>query len=293
MLSQLAQPILSGILMGGVYGLIALGLSLVFGVMRVSNFAHGDLLMIAMYIAVALWDGFGISPYVSIFVVAIIMFFAGVFIQKAAITPILKSEKERSPLRLILFTVGLSIFLQNLVLMIKGGAPVTATMPISTKTFIVGDLIVSIPRLLAFALSMLITIVLWFFISKTDIGRAMRAVSQDREVALLMGINEYKTYAIAFGIGAMMLGLAASMISTFLYAFPTMGSSYTLRSYVIVALGGIGSIPGAMIGGLIVGIVESVSAQFMPASYSEVVVFIIFILVLAIKPSGMFGKERK
>ncbi|MDD2427012.1 MAG: branched-chain amino acid ABC transporter permease [Eubacteriales bacterium] len=293
MLSQLAQPLLSGTLMGGVYGLIALGLSLVFGVMRVSNFAHGDLLMIAMYISVALWEGFGISPYVSIFGVAIFMFFVGVFIQKAAITPILKSEKERSPLRLILFTVGLSIFLQNLVLMIKGGAPVTATVPLSTQTLPVGDLIVSIPRLLAFVLSIVITVILWFFISKTDTGRAMRAVSQDRETSLLMGINEYKTYAIAFGIGTVLLGLAASMVSTFLYAFPTMGSSYTLRSYVIVALGGIGSIPGAMIGGLVVGIIESISAQFMPASYSEVVIFIIFILVLVIKPSGMFGKERK
>ena len=279
--------------MGGVYGLIAFGLSLIFGVMRVSNFAHGDLLMIAMYGAVFLWKHASVSPYISMILIAAVMFGIGALLQKVAITPILKSEKERSPLRLILFTVGLSIFLQNLVLMTKGAAPESVTLPISTETFPIGDLIISWPRFLAFGLSIAITVLLWLFISKSNTGRAMRAVSQDRQVALLMGINEYKTYTIAFGIGAALLGLAAGMISVFLYAFPTMGSAYTLRSYVIVALGGIGSIPGAMIGGILVGVIEAISAQFMPASYSEVVVFIIFIVVLAIKPSGMFGKEKK
>ena len=293
MLSQLTQPLLSGFLMGGVYGLIAFGLSLVFGVMRVSNFAHGDLLMVAMYVSAFFWDAFGIQPYISIVFIGILFFILGYLLQKFAITPILKSERSREPIRILLFTAGLSTILQNIALMTMGGSPKSLTTDLSMATAKAGTLIVSLPRLLAFIFSVLITLGLWAFISKTDTGRAMRAVSQDRQVALLMGINEYKTYALAFGIGACLLGLAGSMISSFMYIFPTMGSAYTLRSFVIVALGGIGSIPGALIGGVIIGVIESVSAQFMPASYSEVVVFIIFILVLTIKPSGMFGKEKQ
>lgn len=293
MLSQLAQPLLSGFLMGGIYGLIAFGLSLVFGVMRVSNFAHGDLLMIAMYLSAVLWNVFGIQPYFSVILIGAILFLIGYLLQKFTITPILKKDRSREPIRVLLFTAGLSIFLQNFALMFMGGSPKSVTTEFSTMTAQMGSLIISLPRLLAFVLSLLITLGLWVFIQRTDTGRAMRAVSQDRQVALLMGINEYKMYALAFGIGACLLGLAGSIISPFMYVFPTIGSAYTLRSFVIVALGGIGSIPGALIGGVLIGVIESISAQFMPASYSEVVVFIIFILVLTIKPSGIFGKENQ
>ena len=150
MLIQLSQPLLSGFLMGGIYGLIAFGLSLVFGVMRVSNYAHGDLLMIAMYLAAYLWNVFGIQPYISIIIVGVILFAIGFLLQKTAINTILKSDKSREPIRVLLFTAGLSIFLQNIALMIMGGSPQSVTTNFSTTTTQLRSLIISYPRLLAF-----------------------------------------------------------------------------------------------------------------------------------------------
>jgi len=293
MLSQLAQPMISGILMGGVYGFIAFGLSLIFGIMRIVNFAHGEFLMIGMYLSVIFWSIFHIDPFISVFVIGLIMFGCGYGFQRIFINPILRREKQREPISILLFTAGLMLFLQNIALLIMGGDPMSISSSYSSLMINVKNLVISVPRLIVFALSVVFSGVLYAFISRSDTGRAMRAVSQDRQAAKLMGINEYQMFALAMAIGLAIVGVAGTMLSTFFYVYPTIGAVFTLRSFVIVVLGGIGSIPGALLGGVIVGVVESVSAQFMPSAYAEVMIFIIFIFILLVKPAGLFGLERE
>lgn len=293
MLSQLAQPIVSGLLMGGVYGFIAFGLSLIFGIMRIVNFAHGEFLMIGMYLSVLLWNLFHFDPFLSVVLVGLVLFGCGCLFQRILITPILRREKQREPISILLFTAGLMLFLQNIALMIMGGDPMSVSTVYTSKMLPLGNLVISVPRLVVFSGSVIFSGLLYAFISRSDTGRAMRAVSQDRQAARLMGINEYKMFTLAMGIGMAIVGVAGTMLSTFFYVYPTMGSVFTLRSFVIVVLGGIGSIPGALLGGVIVGVVESISAQFMPAAYAEVMIFIIFVIILMVKPSGLLGLERE
>ncbi len=279
--------------MGGVYGFIAFGLSLIFGIMRIVNFAHGEFLMIGMYMAVLAWSVFHLDPFISAFVIGLVLFCCGYVVQHALITPILKREQQREPISILLFTAGLMLFLQNVALMVMGGEAMSISNGYTSAVINVMHLIISVPRLIGFLLSLIFSALLYAFISRTDAGRAMRAVSQDRQAAKLMGVNEYKMFTLAMSIGLAIVGIAGAMLSTFYYVFPTVGSVFTLRSFVIVVLGGIGSIPGALLGGVILGLVESVSAQFMPAAYAEVMIFVIFIVVLLVKPAGLFGLERE
>lgn len=290
MTTLILQGILDGILIGGVYATIAVGLSLAFGVMRIVNFAHGELLMVAMYLAMLLTMNMGMDPYLTMIITIPVMFVAGYLMQRFIFNPLLDKQSSNSN-TILIFTAGLGMFLTNLFTVIFG-TNIKATVTKYTSTsFEVGSITVSIPRLISFVIALIFVIGLYIFIQKTEYGRALRATSQNRQVAELMGINYRGIYAVAFGLGLAMIGVAASLLIPNASVYPNIGDVYGLKCFIIVVLGGMGSIPGALAGGVILGIIEKGGAVFMSDTMAQLIEFVLFILVLVFRPAGLFGKE--
>jgi len=250
-------------MMGAMYGLTALGLTLIFGVMKVVNFAHGSLLMVGMFAAYWL------------------------------IKPVFKAEQQvREPLTVIIVTTGVWYVLDNLALMLFGAEYRTVRTVITGKSFSMGELIVSIPKLSGFVVSVATAVGLWLFMVKTRTGKALQATSLDREAANLMGIDQYRIYNLAFGIGTAIAGIAGCVIIPFYYVYPSVGVVFDIRAFIIVVLGGLGSIKGAMLGGIIVGLIESVFSQYITSTWTEAIIYAIFLVILFVKPSGFFGHKQ-
>lgn len=292
-LNAIIQSSISGLLMGGVYAIIAVGLSLIFGVMRVTNFAHGEFLMVAMFLSYGVIKLTGMDPYLVVIVSAIMLFIIGFYFQKFVINKLLEKDTSREPLSILLFTAGLGMVLSNMAQVIFGANPIVVNTKYSSETITLGSMVVSVPRLYAFIIAGLCTGALYWFLFRTETGRALRATSQNRSVARLMGINEKLIFCIALGLGLSLVGAAGALLIPFYSVFPTVGSVFGLRSFIIVVLGGMGSIPGALLGGLIIGVVEAVSGQFFSASYAEIIVFALFITILLFKPSGLLSVEKE
>ncbi|KGR90686.1 ABC transporter permease [Ureibacillus massiliensis 4400831 = CIP 108448 = CCUG 49529] len=287
------SAIVQGILMGSIYGLIALGLTLIFGIMKVINFAHGAFLMLAMYISYYVIVGLNLHPYVSLIIVVPVMFLFGYIVNKFLIQYVLKKEADtREPIGALLLTAALAIILENGGLGLFGTDYKTVITGFSSESIEVGSIIITLPKLYAFILCFIVTILFYIFLHKTEIGRKVRAVGQDRNAAKLMGINVEKTFNIAFGVGTALLGTAAVAIVPFYNLHPTIGTTFGTMAFVTVVLGGLGSIPGAIIAGLLIGIVESVSSLFVPYTLSPMIVFYGFLIFLFIKPSGLFGSPH-
>jgi branched-chain amino acid transport system permease protein len=284
----LIQVAVSGLLIGGVYALLSIGLTLIFGVVRIINFAHGELMMLAMYFTFWLHTAHGLDPYLSIFAVGPAMFAVGVAIQRVVIQPIL----EAPPLMKVFATVGLFIALQNLALMLFTADFRTIQTPYADASLRLGPISVSLPRLWAFLFAIVLILVLWAFLKFTMIGKALRAVAENRTNAALMGIRVRRLYLLAFGLGAAVTGVAGALLLPFSYVFPTIGSIYTLVAFVVVVLGGMGSMLGAFFGGLFIGLVESFSGTYLSAAIKEAAYFVIFILVLLVRPQGLFGMGK-
>lgn len=284
----LLQSIISGILVGGVYALIGIGLTIIFGVMRVINFAHGDIMMVGMYLTYFLFTLFGIDPFLSVLITMPLMFLFGAVLQKTFINRILGTLPQNQ----ILLTIGLGLIMSNSTMLAFTSDYKILTTSYSSSSFNVGGISISQPLLISFLITCAITAGLYWFLMKTDTGQAIRATAQDREAAQLMGINVKWMSILSFGIGAAMAGTAGALISPTYYIFPQVGSVFTLKAFVITVLGGMGSIVGATLGGIIIGLVESVSAVAISSDWKDVVVFAIFLLVLLVKPSGLMGKSR-
>ncbi len=288
------EDAINGILMGSIYGLAALGLTLIFGVLKVINFAHGSLLMVSMYVAYWTITLSGLHPYVALVIVVPIMFVFGYFLQDIVIKPIFKAEKNvREPITVIIVTTGVWYILDNLTLLIFG--PQYRTLqdnPLRGKMLEIGEFMLSVPKLWGFGAAVLTTLAVYLFLQKTDTGRAIRATSLDREAASLMGINAYKIYNLAFGIGTATAGVAAVTLVPFNNVFPTVGVLFDIKCFIIVVLGGLGSIGGALLGGIIIGLIESIAPQFMAATWAEAIVYGLFLLVLFVKPAGLFGVKN-
>jgi branched-chain amino acid transport system permease protein len=291
-LEAILQATLGGLLMGGIYALVAMGLSLIFGVMRIINFAHGEFLMVGMFISYGLIQYGGIDPYLAVPIVGLILFAAGYLLQKYPLNTLLAREKVREPISILLFTAGLMMVLQNLALLLFGADAKSAKTDYSGLTFKMGTVIVSTPRFYAFLIAIVCSVLVFYFLTKTEMGRAIRATSQDRNTAKLMGINEKRIYCIAFGIGSALVGIAGALLVPFYYVFPTVGSVFGVLSFIIVVLGGIGSTKGALYGGILIGLVEALGTQFTSPAYAQMFVFVLFIAVLLFKPSGLFGTEK-
>jgi len=284
----LVQAIISGILVGGVYALIGIGLTIIFGVMRVINFAHGELMMVGMYMTYFLFTLAGIDPFVSIVITIPLMFIFGGILQKVFINRIIGTLPQNQ----ILLTIGLGLIMSNSIMLAFTSDYKILTTSYSSASVSIAGISVSEPLTISFLITAVITAVLYWFLMKTDMGQAMRATSQDREAAQLMGINVQRMSILAFGLGASLAGTAGALISPTYYIFPQVGSAFTLKAFVIVVLGGMGSVIGATLGGIIIGVVESVGAVTISSDWKDVLVFTIFLLVLLVKPSGLMGKSR-
>ncbi len=292
---DILQSLVSGTIMGCIYGLTAFGLTLIFGVMKVINFAHGSFLMVAMFSTYWLITLTGVDPYLSMIVIVPLMFGLGFFTQQFLIKPAFKGEKDvREPISVILLTSGIWIFLDALALLLFGAFYRTTQTAYRGKTFLLfdGDLIVNKAKFYGFLITIATTLIIWFVLKRTDVGRAIRAVGQDREAARLMGIDSDYIYNFAFGLGLAAIGVAGVVLIPFYYVHPTVGVVFDIRCFVIVVLGGLGSIPGALLGGLIIGLIESFGAQFITATWTEGLIYLIFLFVLFFKPSGLFGFEQ-
>ena len=281
------QSLISGILIGGVYALIGIGLTIIFGVMRVINFAHGDLLMLGMYATFYLFTVGKVDPFVSILITIPMMFLVGALLQKYLINRILGALPQNQ----ILLTIGLGLVMSNSIMLAFTSDYKILTTTYSSSSFNLFGISISTPLAISFSITVAITVALYWFLLKTDTGQAIRATAQDREAAQLMGINVKRMSIIAFGLGAALAGTAGALISPTYYIFPQVGSTFTLKAFVITVLGGMGSIVGATLGGVLIGVAESVGGVYLGSGWKEVIVFVLFLLVLLFKPSGLFGKS--
>jgi len=283
------QLMINGLLVGGIYALISIGLCLIFGVLEIVNFAHGEFLMLSMYATYWLFHFYGLDPYLSLLIVIPLFFFVGLAIQRIIFQPIL----EAPLLSQIFAAVGLSVVLQNAALLFWKADYRTVKTAYSATVVNIGNLMVSFPRLIAFCVALGVIIALFIFLKTTYTGKAIRALAQERRASMLMGINIYRTYQFAFGIGIACAGVAGTVLMPIYYTFPTVGALFVLTAFVVVVLGGYNSLTGALIGGLIIGIVESFSGFFISPHLKEAIYFVIFILILLFKPTGLFGRKEK
>lgn len=289
MLSLLIQ----GILIGSIYGLIALGLTLIFGVMRVINFAHGTLLMVSMFIAFFSVEKLGLSPYATLIVVVPAMFGLGYLINLGLIQRVLNKESDvREPIGALVLTFGLSVLIENVFLAIFGPNYHSVKTSFSSETLTAGNVIIGMPKLYAFFLSAAVAVAFYLFLQMSELGRMIRAIGQSRNTALLMGINVPRVFNVAFGIGLAVLGTAGVALIPFYNIHPSIGHIFGIKAFIIVLLGGLGSIPGAVLAGLLIGVVESVCTYWVPSTLSSVVVLGTFLVCLFIRPSGMFGSQH-
>ncbi|MBS4022619.1 MAG: branched-chain amino acid ABC transporter permease [Dethiobacter sp.] len=288
-LQTFIQLLVSGLLFGGIYTLVSVGLTLTLGVMNIVNLAHGDFLMISLYAIYWMFELYNIHPYISLLVVIILMFVLGLLVERFIIRPTIDKPRHVH----IFATLGLSLILQNLALMFWTGNFRTIRIPIAQLTWEVGGVFLNFSRILIFAVALFAALLIYLFLKYTWIGRAIRATSQDRNAAMLMGINIDKVFMITFAIGISTLGLAAGLLLPLYFVYPTVGFQFTLVAVVIIVMGGLGSIKGAIIASIFIGIVETLSGYFIDPAMKQAIYFIIFICVLIFKPSGLFGKKLK
>jgi len=282
------QALISGILIGGVYALIGIGLTIIFGVMRVINFAHGDLLMLGMYLTYFLFTLLHIDPFVSIIITIPLMFLFGGLLQKIIINRALNALPQNQ----ILLTIGMGLVMSNsIMLAFTSDYKILSTTYSSSSVTLLG-ISISEPLAVSFVITLGITTALYWFLYRTDTGQAIRATAQDREAAQLMGINVKRMSIIAFGIGSALAATAGALISPTYYIYPQVGSIFTLKAFVITVLGGMGSIFGAILGGVLIGMTESIGGVYLGSGWKDVIVFILFLLVLLFKPSGLLGTSK-
>ena len=286
----LIQTTISGILVGGLYALIAVGMTLIFGVMRVVNLAHGEFLMIGMYVCYSLFTRWGIDPYVSILVSVPLLFVLGAMIQNFLISPVIRARAPEE--NQILLTAGIGLVLTNVALLIFSPNYYTVLTSYSNATVSVQKISLSLPLLWDFLVSIGTTGLLYLFVMKTDLGASIRAVAQNPDSARLMGINTDRIMNVTFGIGCALVGAAGSLLMPLYYVFPSIGGLFTLKAFIVVVLGGMGSALGALVGGITLGVVESLGATYISTGLKDVLGFVIFLLVLILKPSGLVGKTR-
>ncbi len=286
-LSILFPALLNGLTMGAVYALIALGLTLIYGVLHIINFAHGAALMMALYGVYYLKDSAGIDPYLALPVVIPVMFAAGYALQRGVIGRASHGKDEN----ILLVTLGISIVLENLALFLFRSDTRTIDTPYTLSTLDIAGAMISLPKVVAFGGALVTAAVLLLIVYGTDLGRAIRACAKERQGAKLVGIDVDHVFAMSFGIGLACLGAAACFLLPAYYVNPTVGNGFVLIAFTVVVLGGMGSFSGALLGGFIIGIVESVGGLWLGESLGQIGIFLIFIAVLLFRPQGLFGAK--
>lgn len=286
------QSLVDGILLGGIYAAIALGLSLAYGVMGIINWAHGELLMLSMFLSYFLVTFMNMDPYITALISMPIFFAAGFLLQKYVFNNLLKKDTEREPISVLLSTAGLGMILWNVATMIFGSNAMTAVTQYSGQSIWIGeDIMISIPKGISFLLAIAATVALYSFLQRTNPGRALRATAQNRQVARLMGINVNILYCFVFGLSLALVAISGALLTPNYSVYSKVGDIYGNKAFIIVVLGGKGNVPGALVGGLLIGIIERVGAVVFNESYGLMLTFILFIALLLFKPNGIFSKR--
>ena len=289
-MSLLIQSLVDGILIGGVYAVIGLGLSLAYGVMDVVNWMHGQVLMVAMYLSFFLTKYAGMDPYLTAIATITCAAAAGSLIQNFTLTP----SMPRSNVAwrdILLFTAGAGMALEALFNMIFG-AEVKAVNTRYSGMLEVGTIMVSIPKLISFVIAILCCILLYIYLQRSEAGRALRATAQDRTTSQLMGVNANRVFAIAFAISLGLVGFAGALMIPFYSVNPYVGNSFSLKSFIIVAMGGKGDVFGALLAGVVIAVIEKVGAFFVGDNIAQVFIYILFIVILIVRPNGLLAKKK-
>jgi len=283
----LPQLIVSAIVLGGIYSLVSIGLTLIFGVMRIVNFAHGEFLMLSMYLAVGLFAVAGIDPYLGLLVAVPASLLFGGLIYYGVVRPVV----ARPHVVQIFTTLGLSIVLQNTALFLWSGNFRQLRLPYAGTVLTVAGAAVTLPQVIAFAVAAAFTVALFVWLRFTYLGKAMRATAQDRAAATLVGIDTDKVLMAAFVVGTLCVGIAGMLIAPLFATYPTVGLQFVLIAFVVVVLGGLGSAVGALLGGMIVAFLDVVGGYYVGTAWKEVLYFLVFIAVLLLRPAGLFGQR--
>ena len=283
----LIPAILNGLLTGAVYALVALGLTLIYGVLHIINFAHGAMLSAAMFAAFFAFRLLGLDPYVAIFLIAPAFFVIGYGLQRFVIGPASHGDDRN----MLLVTLGLAVVIENVLLFAFRADTRTIDLPYAFQTIDLGFAFLAIPRVIGFAAVLVVALALGAVMTLTDTGKAIRAVAKEKVGAQLAGIDVAHIYAVTFGLGTACVAIAACLLMPTYYVNPTAGEAFVLVAFTIVVLGGMGSVAGALIGGLVIGVVESLSGLFLGESLGQIGIFLIFIAVLLVRPTGLFGAK--
>jgi branched-chain amino acid transport system permease protein len=275
------------VLFGGVFSLMAVGLTLIFGVMRVVNFAHGDMMVWGMYLAWLMATRAGVDPYVGFLVPAAALFVLGFVVQRALVQRIVDAPHEMQ----ILLMLGIALVLENTALLLFGPEPQRVRSGLAQATVWLGPVFVDVARLIAFGVAVVLTLLLSLFLFRTDLGRAIRAAADNTYGALVIGTNVRRIYAVAFGVGAACVGAAGALVAPLLPFQPPTGLQLSVASFNIVIIGGMGSLLGAFVGGLLVAVAESLGAVFLKPSLKELVSFSLLVVILLFRPAGIFGRR--
>jgi branched-chain amino acid transport system permease protein len=286
-MDTILQLLVSGVMLGGIYALMSIGLTLIFGVLKIVNFAHGEFLMLAMYAAWAIVSLAGVNAYVAAIVVMPVLFGFGALAYLLTVRPAV----DKPHLIVVFATMGLSIVMQNLALVtmtadLRDVPPLFGGTPIR-----IGPLYLRVELVLGFLISAAITLALMAFIKRSYVGKAIRATVQDRDAAMLMGINVPRLFLLTFAGGSALVGLAGCIMMPLYSTFPTVGLNFVLIAYVVVVLGGMGSMEGAFLGGICIGLVQSLSSYYVAPAYGQMFYFLVFLLVMIFRPDGLFGQR--
>lgn len=282
------QSLVSGILTGSLYAMIAVGLTIVFGVMRIINMAHGEFVMLGMFGAFWAHQAWGMDPFLSIVIWVPVMFAFGMAVHRFLLRKIMPSGE----LNTLLYTAGLSLLIANLALLAWTGDYRTINLAYAMNPPRPFGIAVPIPLAVAFVLAIGITTALYLFLARTDTGRAVRATAQNPDAAALMGVNVARIEQITFGLGTALAGAGGVLLAPSLYLYPTVGEILSVKCFVIVVLGRLGSVPGAILGGLLLAVVESLGAVYVSVAYKDVIGFVLFLLMLLFRPSGLWGTAK-
>ena len=285
--TMVGQVIISGLLAGALYSMVALGLALIYGVMRVINIAHGTILMLGAYTTFWWFRLLGINPFVSLLVSIPLLFLLGMFLQRTLVTRVVDAPELSS----LLLTFGISIALVNIAQLAFSSD--VRSVEFLTGAFLVGPFALSKSRLVAFAFAVAITAIAYWFLQRTKLGKAIRATSQSSDVAMVCGINVQRIHLYSFGIASALAAAGGSLVAVIVAIQPEMGQVYTFKSFLVIVLGGAGNYPGALLGGMLLGLVEQLSSLFLTTQVSEAVAYVLLVLVLLLRPTGLLGGRAK
>ncbi len=288
----LIQAIVDGIMLGGIYSTLALGLSLVYGIMHVINWATGETLVIGLYLAYVLVSVCGFDPYMTIPITLAFMFILGFFMQKGLMNPLMEKSGSRAGHNALLFTAGFGYIISSLLEMGFGTLSKSTVTAYTGKAVKLGFVYLPLPKLISCVIAVAASILLYFLMQKTETGRAIRATSEDRKTAQLMGINSKLMFCIGFGLSFALLGLSASLLIPYYPITPYVGANFGFKAFMICVIGGEGNVLGALGGGMFVALVEKIFGSLISDPVAEIAVFVLFIVVLLVKPEGLMNKKR-